>query len=103
MSSLFRQPTQEYDAEAAQPLVDRSTIDDDFSAFRSAANDEDRHNVTYVFAPEWPVPGREEQIVGILGRDKDVCYPLHACSAAVWIVDEIGNGRYGTKSISDAR
>lgn len=70
MSSLFRSAP-EYDVEAAEsaPLVNRE--DDDFSAFRSG-DDGDRVNVTYVFAPEWPVPGREEQIVGVLGRDKDV-------------------------------
>jgi hypothetical protein len=70
MSSLFRSKP-EYDVEAAEsaPLVNRE--DDDFSAFRSG-DDGDRVNVTYVFAPEWPVPGREEQIVGVLGRDKDV-------------------------------
>lgn len=70
MSSLFRSAP-EYDVEAAEsaPLVNRD--DDDFSAFRSGG-DEERVNVTYVFAPEWPVPGKEEQMVGVLGRDKDV-------------------------------
>jgi hypothetical protein len=71
MSSLFRSAPV-YDVEAAEnaPLVNRDA--DDFSAFRSGGDNEDRVNVTYVFAPEWPVLGREEQIVGVLGRDKDV-------------------------------
>jgi hypothetical protein len=71
MSSLFRSAPV-YDVEAAEsaPLVNRD--DDDFSAFRSGGDNEDRVNVTYVFSPQWPVPGREEQIVGVLGRDKDV-------------------------------
>lgn len=51
---------------------------DDFSAFFAAGsslrggNDEDRVNVTYVFEPRWPVKGKKEQVVGVLGRDKDV-------------------------------
>lgn len=32
-----------------------------------------RHNVLYVFEPVYPVPGKREQVVGLLGRSKDEC------------------------------
>lgn len=81
MAGLFRSSERaEYDPEANTPLVIREyAADDDFSAFRSASalggNEGERVNVTYVFSPVWPVPGKEEQIVGVLGRDKDVSDP----------------------------
>lgn len=41
-----------------------------------------RHNVLYVFEPVYPVPGKREQVVGLLGRSKDVSILLSRASVA---------------------
>jgi hypothetical protein len=30
------------------------------------------HNITYTFVPQWPVPGKRTNVLGVLGRDTDV-------------------------------
>jgi len=40
-------------------------------------------NITYSFIPQWPVPGKRTNVLGVLGRDTEVChhhsYTIIAC------------------------
>jgi hypothetical protein len=37
-------------------------------------------NITYTFIPQWPVPGKRANVLGVLGRNTEVSHPhlLHA-------------------------
>jgi len=35
--------------------------------------------VTFIFVPRWPVKGKKESVLGVMGRDKEVC-----CSFDIW-------------------
>lgn len=47
-------------------------------------------NITYSFIPQWPVPGKRTNVLGVLGRDTEVSH-FHIPLAKIHVLISVGN------------
>lgn len=78
--------TREAEEQQKRSEMGRPTATSVGVATQSSSGPGPRHNVLYVFEPIYPVPGSMEQVVGVLGRDREVSpirFPLQTIIEAI--------------------
>jgi hypothetical protein len=85
----------------------RSSLDESAPSYppRAGASSATTYsNVTYTFAPRYPVKGNTQNVLGVLGRDRDVSHFVSGLLS--WplgqLADLVGNHRYRPKGIPPA-